>query len=432
LGFQDYNLLRNQGRQGSKEESSMRRFQSILFFLLALLISVVPAIPAHAGVFISVGIAPPALPVYVQPPCPEPNLMWTPGYWAYDYDQGQYYWVPGAWVPAPYEGALWTPPYWGFDNGFYAFHAGYWGPVVGYYGGVNYGFGYMGVGFAGGEWHEHHFFYNTAIINVNRTYIHNTYVNETIVRDHTIVNNNHIAYAGGPHGIQHMPTPEERHAMEMPHARPTSFQQQHMEQARSDRQNFFNANHGNPRMVAVARPLPAEHVQAPSPVDVHRGLPGSGGLQGRSPETVNRPMQPAQPVNRPLNTMQPNQRQNENSRITAAPVNQQPQHGFGGMQQAPPQPERTVQPQRMPNQYPQNGRPEAAAPQQHPAPQVQSRPEPQLQYRPQAQPQQQYRPQAQPQYRPQPQPQQHPQAQPERMPESRPAPQPHNEGRPHR
>ena len=30
--------------------------------------------------------------------------------------------------------------------------AGYWGPHVGYYGGVNYGFGYMGVGFAGGAW----------------------------------------------------------------------------------------------------------------------------------------------------------------------------------------------------------------------------------------------------------------------------------------
>jgi hypothetical protein len=401
----------------------MRRFQSIRYFMLALLISIVPAIPAHAGVFISVGIAPPPLPVYVQPPCPEPNLMWTPGYWAYDYDQGQYYWVPGAWVPAPYEDALWTPPYWGWENGFYAFHAGYWGPVVGYYGGVNYGFGYMGVGFAGGEWHEHHFFYNTAIVNVNRTYIHNTYINETIVRNNTIVNNNHIAYAGGPHGIQHMPTPEERHAMQMPHTAPTSFQSQHMQEARSDRQSFFNANHGNPRTVAVARPLPAEHMQAPNPVDARRGLPMTGGLNGSAPDRGNSRMQPAQPVNRSQYTMQPNQRQNQNTRITAAPVNQQPQHGFGAIQ---PQQQHAAQQPATQQLYRPN-MPQAQAQQQnhiqaqprydsqsriqpipsyHPAPQVQSRPEPQQQYRPQPQPQ--------------------------RAPEFHPAPQPHNESRPHR
>jgi hypothetical protein len=92
------------------------------------------------------------LPVYVQPVCPEPNLMWTPGYWAYSQDDGDYFWVAGAWVPAPYSGALWTPPYWGWNNGNYGFYDGYWGQTVGYYGGVNYGFGFGGIGFAGGEW----------------------------------------------------------------------------------------------------------------------------------------------------------------------------------------------------------------------------------------------------------------------------------------
>ena len=38
---------------------------------------------SFAGVLISVGFAPPVLPVYEQPLCPEPGLMWTPGYWAY-------------------------------------------------------------------------------------------------------------------------------------------------------------------------------------------------------------------------------------------------------------------------------------------------------------------------------------------------------------
>ena len=158
----------------------MRVLRSMRWLMLAVLLSLIPA-SSYAGVFISVGFAPPVLPVYVQPACPEPGMMWTPGYWAYG-DDG-YYWVPGAWVPAPYVGALWTPPYWGWEGGLYVFHGGYWGPHVGYYGGVNYGFGYMGIGFVGGEWRGHDFAYNTAIVNVNRTVIRNTYVNETIVHN---------------------------------------------------------------------------------------------------------------------------------------------------------------------------------------------------------------------------------------------------------
>ena len=38
---------------------------------------------SFAGVFISVGFAPPALPVYVQPVCPGDGYLWNPGYWAY-------------------------------------------------------------------------------------------------------------------------------------------------------------------------------------------------------------------------------------------------------------------------------------------------------------------------------------------------------------
>jgi hypothetical protein len=113
---------------------------------------------AQARVFVSVGFAPPAIPVYVQPACPGDGYIWTPGYWAYT-DDG-YEWVDGAWVLAPYTGALWTPGYWAYGPGGYFWNAGYWGPVVGYYGGINYGFGYFGVGFYGGYWNGGHFFYN--------------------------------------------------------------------------------------------------------------------------------------------------------------------------------------------------------------------------------------------------------------------------------
>src|SRR5271154_2667441 len=131
----------------------MQLLRTLRLSVLALLVCVTAAsLHAQFSVSINVGFAPPVLPVYVQPVCPQPNLMWTPGYWAYSNDDGDYFWVPGAWVPAPYEGALWTPPYWGWSGGNYGFYDGYWGQTVGYYGGVNYGFGFGGIGFAGGEW----------------------------------------------------------------------------------------------------------------------------------------------------------------------------------------------------------------------------------------------------------------------------------------
>ena len=143
----------------------MRKLHTVRLLLLALFVCLVPAL-SFGEVFISVNFAPPVLPVYEQPACPEDGWMWTPGYWAYDYDISDYYWVPGTWVPAPYEGALWTPGYWGWGNGVYVWHPGYWGDHVGYYGGVNYGFGYFGIGFVGGMWRGHDFVYNTAVMRV--------------------------------------------------------------------------------------------------------------------------------------------------------------------------------------------------------------------------------------------------------------------------
>jgi hypothetical protein len=219
--------------------------------LLALIVCLIPA-SSRAAVFVSVGFAPPVLPVYVQPPCPEPGYMWTPGYWAYGPDG--YYWVPGTWVPAPYVGALWTPGYWGWGAGLYVWHPGYWGPHVGYYGGVNYGFGYMGVGFAGGLWVGGAFRYNTAVMHVGPG-IHNVYVDNTIVHNTTIINDRHVAFSGGPGGINHPPTAEETRFSNERHTAATSFQTQHQSAAMNNRGSYFNNNHGHPNNAAVARPM---------------------------------------------------------------------------------------------------------------------------------------------------------------------------------
>src|ERR1700744_4524132 len=107
-------------------------------------------VEAQISVGISVHVAPPAIPVYEQPPCPTDGYLWVPGYWAWDDDAAQYYWVPGYWSAPPSVGLLWTPGYWGWGGGAYAWHAGYWGPHVGFYGGGNYGFGFGGGGVFGG------------------------------------------------------------------------------------------------------------------------------------------------------------------------------------------------------------------------------------------------------------------------------------------
>ena len=173
--------------QGEATMSLSSKIRSLAFAVsLTAPMLVLPATQAHAGVFISVGFAPPVLPVYVQPPLPAPGYIWTPGYWAYG-DAG-YYWVPGVWVSPPRAGVLWTPGYWGFAGGVYGWHAGYWGPHVGFYGGVNYGFGYGGVGFFGGEWRGGVFAYNSAVANFGGVHVTNVYENRTIVERNTIVN----------------------------------------------------------------------------------------------------------------------------------------------------------------------------------------------------------------------------------------------------
>jgi len=89
-----------------------------------LLFAAIAGVSEAAAQLVSITIAPPVLPVYVQPALPGPGYIWTPGYWAYG-DDG-YYWVPGTWVLPPAVGVLWTPGYWGWHDGIYAWNAGYW------------------------------------------------------------------------------------------------------------------------------------------------------------------------------------------------------------------------------------------------------------------------------------------------------------------
>jgi WXXGXW repeat (2 copies) len=204
---------------------------------------------SSAQLAVSVSFGPPALPIYVQPPCPAEGYLWAPGYWAYDYDDADYYWVPGTWVMAPEVGFLWTPGWWGWGGGGYLFHEGYWGPQVGFYGGINYGFGYFGDGYQGGRWDHDRFFYNRAVNNVNVTNIHNVY-NTTVVNR----SENHVSYNGGNGGITARPTPQQETAARERHVAPVAAQTQQMQAARTDRQQRASVNQGKPPVAATPRP----------------------------------------------------------------------------------------------------------------------------------------------------------------------------------
>jgi hypothetical protein len=213
---------------------------------LTAALAIAPA-ASYAAVIISVGFAPPALPVYTQPICPGDGYLWTPGYWAYG--QAGYYWVPGVWVRPPVVGVLWTPGYWGWGGSAFLWHEGYWGPHVGFYGGINYGFGYTGAGFFGGRWEGSHFAYNTAVFNVNRTMIHNTYIENVHVNNVGV----HTSFNGGRGGIEARATGDEQRWSHEQHTMPTGEQQNHMQMAGNNRANFASANGGHPQNLAISR-----------------------------------------------------------------------------------------------------------------------------------------------------------------------------------
>jgi len=273
----------------------MRALPYVRYLVVALLAMLIASHPAtssaQVAVGITVGFAPPDLPIYEQPVCPGDDYIWTPGFWAWDDDYDDYYWVPGTWVLAPEPGYLWTPPYWGWGGSGFVFYPGYWSfGIVGFYGGIDYGYGYFGHGYEGGRWEGDRFFYNRAVTNVNVTVIHNVY-NTTVVNERNVTR---VSYNGGNGGINARPTPQEEeatHARRLPLAAP---QTQHIQEARSNPQLRASVNRGKPPIAATPTPnafsgrgvVPARQGGA-----IHGGprnaAPGNAGRNNPPPENNN-------------------------------------------------------------------------------------------------------------------------------------------------
>ena len=361
------------------------RIRFLRSLIPALALAALPAI-SSAGVFVgvSVNIAPPALPVYVQPPCPEPGYLWSPGYWAWDDDAGSYYWVPGTWVLPPQVGFLWTPGYWGWGDGVYLWHAGYWGPHVGFYGGVHYGFGYDGAGFEGGYWHRGVFMYNRAVVHVGPTFVTNVY-SRPVVYHSTYA---HVSFNGGPGGVMARPTREQVGYEHEHHIAYTSVQQRQEHMAFADRSLRANYNHGRPPIAATARPavFHGSGVLAARAAGGHYA-PSHSAAPMRSDrpswaagQSHARPMERSAPAHAQSNFSRPQQhfeaRPQNNYRSMQRPQPQQhfesrPQNNYRSMQRPQPQQHFEARPQ---PQYHQQSRPQqGGAPAMRSAPREQQR-----------------------------------------------------------
>jgi hypothetical protein len=232
----------------NREGMAMRRACSTILFFLAL---AGPAMPvASQAQVICTGNAspPPELPVYEQPPIPAPGYVWVPGYWGIG--PVGYYWVPGTWVLPPTVALLWTPGYWAWRDGIYVWNAGYWGPHVGFYGGVNYGFGYGGVGYEGGRWDNGVFVYNRTVNNFGNVTITHVYEKTVIVEPGAT----RVSFNGGSGGTTVRPTSEEQAAAHEQHVAAVSSQFQHERTASENKALLASENHGKPAIAATAKP----------------------------------------------------------------------------------------------------------------------------------------------------------------------------------
>jgi hypothetical protein len=226
----------------------MRRFSSAIWLSLMLAGLAIPATAQAQVICTGNASPPPELPVYDQPPIPGPGYIWTPGYWGGG--PSGYFWVPGTWVEPPSVGLLWTPGYWGWRDGIYVWNAGYWGPHIGFYGGVNYGFGYGGVGYEGGRWVNGAFSYNRTVNNFGGVTITNVYEKTVVVAPGA----SRVSFNGGSGGITLRATVEEEAAAHEQHVAAIPAQLDQERTAGNNRSLLASENRGQPPIAATTKP----------------------------------------------------------------------------------------------------------------------------------------------------------------------------------
>ena len=295
----------------------MRRFSSIIWFSLMLAGLALPATAQAQVICTGNASPPPELPIYEQPPIPAPGYIWTPGYWGGG--PSGYFWVPGTWVQPPSVGLLWTPGYWGWRDGIYVWNAGYWGPHIGFYGGVNYGFGYGGIGFEGGRWVNGVFAYNRTVNNFGGVTITNVYEKTVVVAPGA----SRVSFNGGSGGITLRATAEEEAAAHEQHVAAIPAQLEQERSAGSNRALLASENRGQPPIAATAKP---GEFTGKGVVAARSAEPGmTPGTLGKSEQPLKgeTPLKPMNTETKPLNTEAklPNNGRSEPLNTVGKPLN---------------------------------------------------------------------------------------------------------------
>ncbi|MGC9199972.1 MAG: hypothetical protein ACP5E5_13720 [Acidobacteriaceae bacterium] len=144
------------------------------------------------------------------------------------------------------------------------------GPFVGFYGGIDYGFGYIGIGFFGVYWNHNHFFYNSQVTNVGRggySYRHAVVYNG---REYSGRPSNRVSYNGGPGGINVRPRPSEITASRFARTGALPEQRQAQNLAARNPSQLCANNRGRPALAAQSRALRPSHNIAAMPTNVRQ------------------------------------------------------------------------------------------------------------------------------------------------------------------
>ncbi len=121
---------------------------------------------------------------------------------------------------------------------------------MGFYGGVNYGYGYNGLGYEGGRWDNGRFFYNSAVNNFGAVRVANVYSQPVTVPPGV----GRKSFNGGPGGILLKPTPEQERLATEEHVRATPLQVTQARTASMNPEQFQSTNKGKPPIAATPRP----------------------------------------------------------------------------------------------------------------------------------------------------------------------------------
>ena len=90
---------------------------------LGSVISIFVDAPLEQPEPVAIGWAPPPMLVEVLPPPPEPDAVWTGGYWTW---QGDWVWCAGRWMTPPRPRYVWVQPYYEHRDDRVIFLPGYW------------------------------------------------------------------------------------------------------------------------------------------------------------------------------------------------------------------------------------------------------------------------------------------------------------------